>query len=272
MLSLYPEDRTGKQEGESTMKKSTVKKGLIIIFAVFLTFSALTGCAGRKPMPEQNNVAGQNGELAVGQTTTLTTEELSPSVSLQNSAAYEKLAAYKTGDYSRQSVAEFNATLAATPDELTEFLTLYADVTAFPEDENYGFFSTTLRFSSNEMYCESRGEGFAFFTNIEKKSRLCNYLDEYGDPVYGFYCTAEMNVGYAINGEKLTVGERDAILLTFQEEMQNYLDSLSETEITDGDIKTMLTDKSAELINSLSTDNMKLLSCEVYLCDIITSA
>ena len=81
-----------------------------------------------------------------------------------------------------------------------------------------------------------------------------------------------MNVGYAINGEKLTVGERDAILLTFQEEMQNYLDSLSETEITDGDIKTMLTDKSAELINSLSTDNMKLLSCEVYLCDIITSA
>lgn len=81
-----------------------------------------------------------------------------------------------------------------------------------------------------------------------------------------------MNVGYAIDGAKLTVGERDAISLTFREEIQNYLDSLSETEIAEGDIKTMLTDKSAELINSLSADNMKLLSCEVYLCDIIASA
>ena len=50
--------------------------------------------------------------------------------------------------------------------------------------------------------------------------------------------------------------------------MQNYLNGLSETEITDGDVKTMLIDKSAELADSLSTENMKLSPCEIYLLEI----
>lgn len=58
------------------------------------------------------------------------------------------------------------------------------------------------------------------------------------------------------------------MLLTYKEEMQNYLNGLSETEITDGDVKTMLIDKSAELADSLSTEDMKRSPCEIYLIEI----
>lgn len=50
--------------------------------------------------------------------------------------------------------------------------------------------------------------------------------------------------------------------------MQNYLNSLSETEIVDGNIKKMLKTKSAELANSLSTKNMTLSPCEIYMIEI----
>ncbi len=78
-----------------------------------------------------------------------------------------------------------------------------------------------------------------------------------------------MYVAYSINDPKLiTVAERDRILLTFQEEMQNYLNGLSEAEIVDNDIRSMLIDKSAELANSLSIENMTLSPCEIYLLEI----
>jgi len=43
---------------------------------------------------------------------------------------------------------------------------------------------------------------------------------------------------------------------------------LSEEEIVGGDIKKMLIDKSAELANSLSTENMKLSPCDIYMIEI----
>ena len=64
------------------------------------------------------------------------------------------------------------------------------------------------------------------------------------------------------------MAERDKALLTFKEEMQNYLNGLSEEEIVGGDIKKMLIDKSAELANSLSTENMKLSPCDIYMIEI----
>ncbi|MBD5394011.1 MAG: hypothetical protein HDR71_07020, partial [Lachnospiraceae bacterium] len=70
----------------------------------------------------------------------------------------------------------------------------------------------------------------------------------------------------------VTVAERDKALLTFKEEMQNYLNSLSEAEIAGSDIKKMLIDKSAELANSLSTENMSLSPCEVYMLEILGEA
>ena len=253
-----------------------MKKCLPIIFAALLMVSALTGCAGqsdlalRNSSPKQNNDAGQSGNT-ISRPVTSANGASSPTVSPAASAAYEKLIAYKTEGYGQQSVADFNAALASTPDELTEFLAAVADVisTISPSDENYDFFTTTITFSSQELYCEHMGEELTFSMPISKQSRPCDYLDEDGETVYGFSCFVEADVAYSVNAPKLvSVAERDKALLTFRDEMQNYLNGLSEEEIAGGDIKKMLKTKSAELADSLSTENMELSPCDIYMIDI----
>ena len=248
-----------------------MKKCLPIIFAALLMVSALTGCAGRNSSPEQNNAAAQSSKTNISQPVTSTTGASSPTVSPNTSAAYEKLIAYKTESYGEQSIADFNATLAPTPDELTELLAAVADVISSisPSDENYDFFTTTITLSSHELYCEHMGEELTFSMPLSKQSRPCDYLDEDGETVYDFSCFVEADVAYSISAPELvTVTERDKALLTFKEEMQNYLNSLSEAEITDGDIQKMLKTRSAELANSLSTENMELSPCDIYMIEI----
>ena len=248
-----------------------MKKCLPIISAALLMVSALTGCAGQNSLPEQNNATAQSGETTISQPVTSTIGASSPIVSPNASAAYEKLIAYKTESYEKQSISDFNTILASTPDELTEFLAAVADVdsTISHDDENYDFFNTTISFSSHELYCEHMGEEFTFNMPLSKQSRPCDYLDEDGETVYDFTCFVEADVAYSINAPELvTVAERDKALLTFKEEMQNYLNGLSEEEIVGGDIKKMLKTKSAELANSLSTKNMKLTPCDIYMIEI----
>ena len=248
-----------------------MKKCLPIIFAALFMVSALTGCAGRNSSPEQNNATAPSGETSISQPVTSTTGASSPTVSPTASAAYEKLIAYKTESYGEQSIADFNTTLASTPDELAEFLAAVADVisTISPDDENYDFFTTTISFSSQELYGEHMGEEFFISMPLSKLSRPCDYLDDEGETVYDFTCFVDATAVYSIQAPKfVSVAERDKALLTFKEEMQNYLNGLSEEEIVGGNIKKMLTDKSTELANSLSTENMKLSPCEIYLLDI----
>ena len=248
-----------------------MKKCFPIIFAVLLTVGMLIGHTRRNFSSGQNGVVLQSNETAINRTVTPTDGALCPTVSPDASAAYKKLIAYRTKDYGQQSIADFHMALASTPDELTEFLAAEADVISnlSLDDENYDFFTTTMSFSSNELYCEHRGEEFTFYASISKQSRLCDYLDEEGDAVYGFNCFVDLQVGYSINDPKLvTVAERDNILLTFEEEMGNYLNGLSEAEIIEGNIGTMIIDKSVELANSLSTENMELSPCEIVLLSI----
>ena len=248
-----------------------MKKCLPIIFAALFMVSALTGCAGRNSSPEQNNATAPSGETSISQPVTSTTGASSPTVSPTASAAYEKLIAYKTESYGEQSIADFNTTLASTPDELTEFLAAVADVisTISPDDENYDFFTTTISFSSQELYGENMGEEFFISMPLSKLSRPCDYLDDEGETVYDFTCFVDATAVYSIQAPKfVSVAERDKALLTFKEEMQNYLNGLSEEEIVGGNIKKMLTDKSTELANSLSTENMKLSSCDIYMIEI----
>lgn len=248
-----------------------MKKCLPIIFAALFMVSALTGCAGRNSSPEQNNATAPSGETSISQPVTSTTGASSPTVSPTASAAYEKLIAYKTESYGEQSIADFNTTLASTPDELTEFLAAVADVisTISPDDENYDFFTTTISFSSQELYGEHMGEEFFISMPLSKLSRPCDYLDDEGETVYDFTCFVDATAVYSIQAPKfVSVAERDKALLTFKEEMQNYLNGLSEEEIVGGNIKKMLTDKSTELANSLSTENMKLSSCDIYMIQI----
>ena len=248
-----------------------MKKCLPIIFAALLMVSALTGCAGRNSSPEQNNATAQSSKTNISQPVTSTTGASSPTISPNTSAAYEKLIAYKTEGYGQQSIADFNTTLASTPDELTEFLAAVADVisTISPDDENYDFFTTTISFSSQELYGEHMGEEFFISMPLSKLSRPCDYLDDEGETVYDFTCFVDATAVYSIQAPKfVSVAERDKALLTFKEEMQNYLNGLSEEEIVGGDIKKMLIDKSTELANSLSTENMKLSPCDIYMIEI----
>ncbi len=248
-----------------------MKKCLPIIFAALLMVSALTGCAGRNSSPEQNNATAQSSKTNISQPVTSTTGASSPTISPNTSAAYEKLIAYKTEGYGQQSIADFNTTLASTPDELAEFLAAVADVisTISPDDENYDFFTTTISFSSQELYGEHMGEEFFISMPLSKLSRPCDYLDDEGETVYDFTCFVDATAVYSIQAPKfVSVAERDKALLTFKEEMQNYLNGLSEEEIVGGDIKKMLTDKSTELANSLSTENMKLSPCKIYMIEI----
>ncbi len=154
---------------------------------------------------------------------------------------------------------------------MTEFLAAVADVssTISHDDENYDFFTTTVSFSSSELYCEYMGEELTFSMPLSKQSRPCDYLDEDGETVYDFGCFVEADVAYSVIAPKLvTVAERDKALLTFKEEMQNYLNGLSEAEIVGSDLEKMLTDKSTELADSLSTEAMKLSPCEIYILEI----
>ena len=165
-----------------------MKKCLPIIFAALLMVSALTGCASqtglaqRNSSPEQNNSTAPGGETSISQPVASTTGASSPTISPNTSAAYEKLIAYKTEGYGQQSIADFNTTLASTPDELTEFLAAVADVisTISPDDENYDFFTTTISFSSQELYGEHMGEESFISMPLSKLSRPCDYLDDEG--------------------------------------------------------------------------------------------
>lgn len=248
-----------------------MKRCLSMLLAVLLTVSALAGCAGQDALSGQSHAAPQSSGPAVSQPAAPVHEASRPSVSHSASAAYEKLAAYKTGDYQSQSLADFNAMLAPTPDELTTFLAAQAEVTSTvsPDDENYEFFTTTLSFSSHELYCEHRGEALTFFISLAKHSRPGGYLDDSGEMVYDFNCFVEATLTYSvIHPELVTFAERDAALLTIREELQNYLNGCSEAEITDGNIRNMLTEKSAELADRLSTEHLKLSPCEIYMLDI----
>lgn len=243
-----------------------MKKFLSISLATLLAVSVFTGCAKQTSLPENANIPAQGDELASKQTATPT----SGVIPTNTSAAYVKLIAYKTEGYGQQSVADFNMALAPTLDELTGLLAAVADVSGSisPDDENYDFFATTMTFSAHELYCEHMGEEFTLFVPMSKQSRPCSYLDEYGETVYDFNCFVEANVAYSITNPTLvTVAERDKALLTFREEMQNYLNGLSEEVVAGGNIETMLTDKSAELAKSLSTENMELSPCEIYLIE-----
>lgn len=58
------------------------------------------------------------------------------------------------------------------------------------------------------------------------------------------------------------MGERDYALKTISTKMQKYVDGLSEDEIMSGNIRMLLTDKAAEIADSVSSNYIKL-SCEI---------
>ena len=195
-----------------------MKKSTIIPLAVLLCLSLLAGC----------NVKG-------------------------SSAAYKKLAAFKTADYEQQSVADFNKALLTTDNgDISELLDAQTEVLAniSQDDENYEFITLTLAASLEEVYCEQMNDSVG--TSV--------YLKREGSQ---FVFNALYRLSYTFSEPtQITVAERDRVLQRFKTEFQNYVDGLSEASLTNSNIKTVLSEKADELERSLSTAKIKL-SCEV---------
>lgn len=85
---------------------------------------------------------------------------------------------------------------------------------------------------------------------------------------YQFVFNALYRLSYTFSDPtQITVADRDNALQKFKTEFQNYVDNLSEADLTSSNIKTVLSEKADELENSLSTAKMKL-SCEVEIVEV----
>lgn len=238
-------------------KKHTIKQFVISMAAVVLVLSLLAGWAAQGGFAY---AAAQSGAF----------NSLQEPLAQGRSAAYKKLLKYKTEDYLQQSVAAFNASISSardispTRDALGEALEAYAQVTAEgidAEDENYEFLTVTLQASLSELYCEVFVEDTPYFPiYLSRKERPYAYMGPTGgDMFYEFMFYALVNVSYRVTSpETLTVEERDRVLRTCREELQSYVDSLSEDEILYGNIKAALTRKAEELAFRYSGDGMEL--------------
>lgn len=184
-------------------------------------------------------------------------EEREP-FSQDGSAAYEKLLSYKTDGYLQLSVAEFNTLIAPTRDALGEALEAYAEVTISKEAENNDFFDVTLRASLSELYGEVFEESAYFSVVLSRKERpYVSPIDGY--VFYEFLFYANVDIEYHVTSpETLTVAERDRVLRSCREELQSYVDGLSEEQILYGNIRAALTRKAAELERRYSGEGMEL--------------
>lgn len=184
-------------------------------------------------------------------------EEREP-FSQDGSAAYEKFLSYKTDGYLSLSVAEFNALIAPTRDAFGEALEAYAGATISKEDENYDFFDVTLRASLSELYGEVFEEAAYFSVVLSRKERpYVSPIDGY--VFYEFLFYANVDIEYRVTSpETLTVAERDEALRSCREELQSYVEGLSEEQILYGNIRAALTRKAAELERRYADDGMEL--------------
>ena len=188
---------------------------------------------------------------------------------MNDSDAYAKLMTYKTKNYSQQSIADFNTLL---DDNYSEFSEVYETVVAdiLPDDENYDFVMLTLSASVSEIYFEhvEKSDEVGMISFVKKQTQPVKPLpgEEYilaADPIYDFNFYGSYYIYYTVpDPQLLTIAERDNALRTMRTEMQKYVDQLSEAEIMCGNIRRRLTEKAAELANSVSSDNIKL-SCEI---------
>lgn len=225
-----------------------MKKGLLIGIAILLCFFMLAGCAGTQ-VDKQNIVPGSTlDEIAL--------------------ASYAKLISFKTDGYAQQSIKDFNACLLPEYAELLEAQAIVASAGLSVEDENYDFITVTMRASLSELYAEKMDEK-AFFSGYVDNGHLSEPLNkkeeaifEEEGPIYDFWFTAEYYLQYEIlSQDTLTVAERDNAFRSFENELQAYVDGLSEAEL-DNTITKELTDRAAAILQEVIPDGMTV-SCEI---------
>lgn len=234
-----------------------MKKSIITSLAVVLCVSLLSGCNAKDSSTPPNSQRTNTPTQTTGS-------------SSGTSDAYEKLVVFKTEDYEQQSAADFNQSLALDNGDISGLLDAQAEVLASisPDDENYEFITVTLAASLDELYCEQMNDSVGHSAYLKREERpLENLPSEESvaetETTYQFVFYALYRLNYIFSDPtKITIAERDNALQKFKTEFQNYVDNLSEADMTSSNIKTILSEKAVELENSLSTSKMKL-SCEV---------
>lgn len=181
--------------------------------------------------------------------------------------AYAALLACKTEDYASQTVDAYNRSIAPTPDQLAKMLEYSAQVTAaLPKDDpEYDFLTITLHTSLTELYNEALNDECVFHfyllvagdpvepLNSEEALLLAN------DPQYEFMFTATVWVDYASDDPALTIGERDEVLRGLQNGLQEYVNSLPRTALTDTSVRDLLNQRAQEIAQSYpQTANMNV--------------
>lgn len=161
-----------------------MKKGLLIVIAILLCFTMLTGCAGMQG-DKQNTEPGS----------TLDENAL---------ASYAKLISFKTDGCMQQSIKDFNACLLPEYSELLEAQAIVARAGLSAEDENYDFIAVTMRASLSELYAEKMDEK-AFFSGHADTERLSESLNKTEKAIfeaegsnYDFWFSAEYYLEYEI--------------------------------------------------------------------------
>lgn len=234
-----------------------MKKSIITSLAVVLCVSLLSGCNAKDSSTPPNSQRTNTPTQTTGS-------------SSGTSDAYEKLVVFKTEDYEQQSAADFNQSLALDNGDISGLLDAQAEVLASisPDDENYEFITVTLAASLDELYCEQMNDSVGHSAYLKREERpLENLPSEESvaetETTYQFVFYALYRLNYTFSDPtKITIAERDNALQKFKTEFQNYVDNLSEADMTSSNIKTILSEKAVELENSLSISKMKL-SCEV---------
>lgn len=193
-------------------------------------------------------------------------------------AYYTELLSCKLTGYAEQTVEAFNASIASTPKRLDDLLEYYAYVSAaLPKDDpEYDFLTITLHTSLTELYNEALNDECVFHfyllvagdpvepLNSEEALLLAN------DPQYEFMFTATVWVDYASDDPALTIGERDEVMRGLQNGLQEYVNSLPRTALTDTSVRDLLNRRAQEIAQSYpQTANMNV---RVSFSDIYYSA
>lgn len=240
-----------------------MKKINLVIIATILCLGVSTGCAAQEN--DIPNTTSNGVQTSVQKSTTSSTEGISETDDAEYMAAYKKLLAYKSTNYEEITVKEFNQLLASDAN-LSELFEDYATVEGkIPEDdENYDFITVTLNASLDEVYCEMLNDEAGFECRVKRLEKTATPLNDEersileAEPIYDFQFFASCYVHYQVIDQALTVGERDVMLKSLRDGLQNYVDTLEEDEIINGDVKELLEKKAEELAGNLDKEKIVL--------------
>ncbi|NLO84836.1 MAG: hypothetical protein GX096_05340 [Clostridiales bacterium] len=184
------------------------------------------------------------------------------------SQSYDSVLSLKTEGYQNLCIADFNATVKQKIDTDIGFLDVYSELldSITPDDSNYSFIRETLNSSIKEVICQEMGVPISISQYLKRNEGA--YSGGENDTFYSFMFTSLYSVEYRINA-KLTVCERDILLVEYHTELQNTVSEMNQESLTAQDIKTNLQTIADNLAKQLSThslvfENAAIQSIEIH--------